>query len=68
MSGAGDDEAAGPAQPRSEQPPACEQRCPMCGDGPVRIVHVHGHGQCARCGANIEPCCQPDAWPDDAET
>lgn len=20
-------------------------------------MHVHGHGQCARCGSNVEPCC-----------
>jgi hypothetical protein len=31
-------------------------RCPWCGalGEPVR---VHGHGQCAACGNNIEPCC-----------
>ena len=31
-------------------------RCPYCGrvGEPVR---VHGHGQCAHCGINIEPCC-----------
>jgi len=29
--------------------------CPYCHHD--RIVHVHGHGQCARCGINIEPCC-----------
>ncbi|MEO6595060.1 MAG: hypothetical protein ABIP94_09950 [Planctomycetota bacterium] len=32
------------------------ERCPYCGYlSPV--VHVHGHGQCAHCGANVEPCC-----------
>jgi hypothetical protein len=31
-------------------------RCDWCGhDGAT--VPVHGHGQCARCGTNIEPCC-----------
>ena len=31
-------------------------RCPYCGHaGPP--VPVHGHGQCAHCGTNIEPCC-----------
>lgn len=20
-------------------------------------MHVHGHGQCTQCGANVEPCC-----------
>jgi hypothetical protein len=32
------------------------RRCPWCG---VRgdVVHVHGHGQCAACGNNVEPCC-----------
>ena len=32
------------------------QVCPWCGvrGEPVR---VHGHGQCAFCGNNIEPCC-----------
>ncbi len=30
--------------------------CPYCG-AELAIVHVHGHGQCARCGTNLEPCC-----------
>lgn len=31
-------------------------RCHYCGfEGAVNPVH--GHGQCARCGTNIEPCC-----------
>lgn len=21
------------------------------------MVHVHGHGQCGRCGTSVEPCC-----------
>ena len=36
--------------------PAAATRCPYCGyRGPV--VTVHGHGQCARCHNNTEPCC-----------
>lgn len=31
--------------------------CPCCGRETV-LVEVHGHGQCAQCGINIEPCCQ----------
>lgn len=34
-------------------------RCPTCGH-PLRIVHVHGHGQCGACGTNIQPCCDGD--------
>ncbi|MCA9286147.1 MAG: hypothetical protein KDA22_13060 [Phycisphaerales bacterium] len=30
--------------------------CPYCGR-PLTIIEVHGHGQCAACGANIDPCC-----------
>lgn len=30
--------------------------CPACGV-PLILVHVHGHGQCAQCGTNVEPCC-----------
>lgn len=28
-------------------------------------MRVHGHGQCGRCGANVEPCCS-GASADDA--
>jgi hypothetical protein len=31
-------------------------RCPFCGSV-LHVVAVHGHGQCARCGTNVEPCC-----------
>ena len=24
---------------------------------PLVLVRVHGHGQCAHCGTNVEPCC-----------
>lgn len=30
--------------------------CPYCG-AVADVVRVHGHGQCSRCGTNIEPCC-----------
>jgi hypothetical protein len=33
-----------------------QARCPACG-ADVPLVHVHGHGQCAACGCNVEPCC-----------
>ena len=28
----------------------------MCGSQ-AAPVQVHGHGQCADCGVNIDPCC-----------
>ncbi|MBL8752242.1 MAG: hypothetical protein JNK15_02990 [Planctomycetes bacterium] len=31
-------------------------RCSYCGHEGA-AVPVHGHGQCERCGTNIEPCC-----------
>ncbi|MBE7492568.1 MAG: hypothetical protein HS108_12535 [Planctomycetes bacterium] len=32
------------------------RHCLYCGfEG--ELVWVHGHGQCARCGINVEPCC-----------
>ncbi len=36
----------------------CERmsRCPACGYQ-AATVWVHGHGQCGRCGVNIDPCC-----------
>jgi len=46
--------------PKAPTPPDAP-RCPACGDSPLRLVAVHGHGQCARCGCNVEPCCQPDS-------
>jgi len=39
--------------------------CPFCGSA-AAVVHVHGHGQCAHCGGNVEPCCT-GAGGDDAE-
>jgi hypothetical protein len=31
-------------------------RCPMCATV-LQVIWVHGHGQCAKCGFNVEPCC-----------
>lgn len=39
------------------------QDCPFCA-APLAVVHVHGHGQCAHCGVNVEPCCT-GSGPDD---
>ncbi|HEY8375175.1 MAG TPA: hypothetical protein VIK91_01745 [Nannocystis sp.] len=33
------------------------ERCPWCG-GPLTLVWVHGHGQCVRCGTNLDECCR----------
>ncbi|HEX2525977.1 MAG TPA: GNAT family N-acetyltransferase [Geminicoccus sp.] len=38
------------------------ERCPFCGT-PAPLIWVHGHGQCAFCGTNREPCC--DGAPDE---
>jgi hypothetical protein len=35
---------------------ALAERCPFCGT-PAPVIWVHGHGQCAFCGTNREPCC-----------
>lgn len=35
---------------------AAAQPCPRCGAA-LEMVYVHGHGQCARCGENVEACC-----------
>jgi len=32
-------------------------KCPYCGSD-KGVVWVHGHGQCATCGINIEECCR----------
>jgi hypothetical protein len=31
--------------------------CNWCGTQ-TQIIWVHGHGQCANCGTNIEECCR----------
>ena len=33
------------------------QRCPWCGQF-VTLVWVHGHGQCPKCGINVDECCR----------
>ena len=40
--------------------------CPFCGSA-AAVVHVHGHGQCAQCGGNVEPCCAGSGH-DDVDT
>ena len=40
-------------------------RCHYCGFEGAAIP-VHGHGQCARCGTNIEPCCSGASAADEA--
>ena len=31
--------------------------CAWCGT-PTTVIWVHGHGQCANCGTNIDECCR----------
>lgn len=33
------------------------RRCVFCG-AEAPLVWVHGHGQCAGCGTNVEECCR----------
>lgn len=33
------------------------RRCNYCGFQ-APLVWVHGHGQCANCGINVQECCQ----------
>ena len=42
------------------------QRCPFC-SARLQIVHVHGHGQCSRCGTNVDPCCSGASPGDEAD-
>ena len=46
-------------------------RCLWCGQL-TTIVWVHGHGQCARCGTNVDECCRGETCttgnPSDQET
>lgn len=41
-------------------------RCPFCG-ARLEVVHVHGHGQCAHCGTNVDPCCAGASAGDEAD-
>lgn len=34
-----------------------DRRCVYCGNV-AQVVWVHGHGQCASCGINVEECCR----------
>jgi hypothetical protein len=36
--------------------------CPFCLG--IELTYVHGHGQCSRCGTNLEPCCEGSPPPD----
>lgn len=36
------------------------RRCVYCG-AEAELVWVHGHGQCANCGINIEECCRGES-------
>ena len=38
-------------------PQGPENRCPRC-QAPLKVIQVHGHGQCAHCKAVIDDCCQ----------
>ena len=38
-------------------PQVPENRCPRC-QSPLKMVQVHGHGQCMYCKAVIDDCCQ----------
>lgn len=33
------------------------RRCIYCGSE-APLVWVHGHGQCAKCGTNVDECCR----------
>ncbi|MAT56345.1 MAG: hypothetical protein K8F60_07105 [Melioribacteraceae bacterium] len=33
------------------------ERCNWCGHS-LKIVWVHGHGQCLTCGINVDECCR----------
>lgn len=36
--------------------PTRQRLCPQCAR-PLRVVWVHGHGQCAACSFVLAPCC-----------
>ncbi|MEL7832580.1 hypothetical protein [Fodinibius sp. Rm-B-1B1-1] len=43
-----------------------KRRCTYCGvEAP--LVWVHGHGQCANCGINVQECCQGETCQVDLE-
>jgi len=42
------------------------QRCPWC-HRLLTLIAVHGHGQCAACGNNVEPCCAGASAGDEAD-
>lgn len=36
------------------------RQCVYCGQQ-AQIVWVHGHGQCAACGINVDECCRGES-------
>lgn len=38
------------------------RRCDYCGSE-APVVWVHGHGQCASCGINVDECCRGECRP-----
>lgn len=36
------------------------RRCDYCGQA-APLIWVHGHGQCAACGINVQECCQGES-------
>jgi transposase len=41
----------------SESTVSKSRYCAYCGEQ-APLVWVHGHGQCAHCGINVQECCQ----------
>jgi len=40
--------------------------CPYCGQ-PTRVLYVHGHGQCERCGTTVDDCCRGEQSQENGE-
>ncbi|TVR28595.1 MAG: hypothetical protein EA390_11630 [Balneolaceae bacterium] len=47
-------------KPDLNQNPSLHARCLYCGQ-PAGLVWVHGHGQCAACGTNVDECCRGES-------
>ena len=37
-------------------PESSTEKCLFCSNV-LQVIWVHGHGQCANCGINVDPCC-----------